>query len=103
MRILLVAIKPTSPKSITPTTVNPLYDTSTTLRALNCSRWKLWDLCRNDPDFPNPRDVAGKNQWFGNEIEAYKKSRPRRIYAAVVAVLAVVSVAALSFAKFLLA
>ena len=79
---------------------NPLYNTAATMRALNCSRWKLWDLCRNDPEFPKPRDIAGKNQWFGNEIEAYKKSRPRRIYAAVVAVLAVVSVA-LSFANFL--
>ena len=40
-------------------TLNPLYDTNATMRALNCSRWKLWDLCRNDPDFPNPRDIAG--------------------------------------------
>ena len=87
----------TSPK----TTLNPLYDTNATMRALNCSRWKVWDLCRNDPNFPNPRDVAGKNQWFGNEIEEYKKSRPRRIYAAVVAVLAVVSVAAPFLANFL--
>ena len=85
------------------TTENPLYDTSATMRALNCSRWKVWDLCRNDPDFPNPRDVAGKNQWFAKEIEAYKASRPRRIYAAVVAVLAVVGIAALSFANSLLA
>ena len=43
-------------------TANPLYDTNATLAALNCSRWKLWDLCRNDPDFPKPRDIAGKNQ-----------------------------------------
>jgi len=83
------------------TTANPLYDTTATLRALNCSRWKLWDLCRNDPDFPKPRNIAGKNAWFGNEIEAYKKSRPRRIYAAVVAVLAVVSVVAPFLAKLL--
>ena len=63
------------------TTENPLYDTNATLRALNCSRWKLWNLCRNDPDFPNPRDIAGKNQWFKSEIEAYKESRPCRQYA----------------------
>ncbi len=75
-------------------TVNPLYDTNDTMRALNCSRWKLWDLCRNDPDFPKPRDIAGKNQWFKSEIETYKESRPRRIYAAVVVVLAVVGVVA---------
>ncbi len=87
----------TSPK----TTPNPLYDTNATLAALNCSRWKLWDLCRNDPEFPKPRDIAGKNSWFAEEIEAYKKSRPCRIYAAVVAVLAVVSVAAPFLANFL--
>ncbi len=63
------------------TTANPLYDTNATLRSLNCSRWKLWDLCRNDPEFPKPRDIAGKNQWFGNEVEAYKESRPCRQYA----------------------
>ncbi len=93
----------TPPKTAAETTEHPLYDTKATLRALNCSRWKLWNLCRTDPDFPKPRDIAGKNQWFGNEIEAYKESRPRRIYEAVVAVLAVVGVAALSFAKILLA
>ena len=76
------------------TTANPLYDTAATLRALNCSRWKLWDLCRNDPDFPKPRSIAGKNQWFKSEIEAYKATRPRRIYTTIVAVLTVVSIAA---------
>ena len=93
----------TAPKNTPPNTSNPLYDTKATTRALNCSRWKLWDLCRNDPDFPKPRDIAGKNQWFGKEIEAYKESRPRRIYATAVAVMAVVCIAALSFAKSLLA
>ena len=94
-----------SPASDAPSnpTANPLYDTNATLAALNCSRWKLWDLCRNDPEFPKPREIAGKNQWFGNEIEIYKESRPRRIYAAVAVVLAVVSVAALSLANSLLA
>ena len=85
------------------TTANPLYDVAAVTLSLNCSRWKVWDLCQNDPDFPNPRDIAGKNQWFGTEIEKYKEARPRRIYAAVVAVLAVVGVAALSFVKSLLA
>ncbi len=93
----------TPPKTPPKTTENPLYDTNDTLRALNCSRWKLWDLCRNDPDFPKPRDIAGKNQWFKSEIETYKESRPRRIYAAVVVVLAVAGVAALSLANSLLA
>ena len=94
-----------SPAADSPTnpTANPLYDTKAVMRALNCSRWKVWDLCRNDPEFPNPRDVAGKNQWFKSEIETYKESRPRRIYAAVVVVLAVAGVAALSLANSLLA
>ena len=83
------------------TTEHPLYDTAATMRALNCSRWKVWNLCQNDPDFPNPRDIAGKNQWTQQEIEDYKLSRPRRIYAAVVALLAVVSVAAPFLTKLL--
>ena len=91
---------PTSDSPANPT-ANPLYDTKAVMRALNCSRWKVWDLCRNDSEFPNPRDVAGKNQWTQDEIETYKGSRPRRVYAAVVAILAVVSVAAPFFAKFL--
>ena len=96
-----MTIIPTTPQDTPPNTTNPLYDTNATMRALNCSRWKLWDLCRNDPEFPKPRDIAGKNSWFAEEIEAYKESRPRRIYAAVVAVLAVVSVAAPFLADFL--
>ena len=79
----------TSPK----TTLNPLYDTAGAKLAMNCTRWKIWDLCKNDPEFPKPRVIAGKNQWFQDEIETYKATRPRRIYAAVVALLAVVSVA----------
>ena len=71
----------TPPKTTPKKTLNPLYDTSATLLSLNCSRWKLWDLCRNDPAFPNPRNIAGKNQWFGNEVEEYKATRPRRQYA----------------------
>ena len=73
---------PTAPKDThRKTTAHPLYDTAATLTALNCSRWKLWDLCRNDPDFPKPRNIAGKNQWFGTEVETYKATRPRRQYA----------------------
>ena len=89
----------TTPTAPPKTTANPLYDTKATMRAMNCSRWKLWDLCRNDPDMPRPRDIAGKNQWFGNEIETYKATRPRKIYAVVVALLAVASVAAPFFAR----
>ena len=87
---------PSNTPSNTPqkTTENPLLDTRGVMRALNCGRWKVWNLCKNDPDFPNPRDIAGKNQWFQEEIEKYKESRPRRVYATVIAILAVVGVAA---------
>ena len=57
-----------------------LMGTAATQQSLNCSRWKLWDLCRNDSDFPNPRTIAGKNQWFEDEVEHYKASRPERQY-----------------------
>ena len=90
-----------APASRKTTTPNPLYDTNATLAALNCSRWKLWNLCKTDPDFPLPRDIAGKNQWTQQEIEDYKLTRPRRIYAALVAVLAMVSVAAPFLTKLL--
>ena len=72
-----------SPASDSPSnpTANPLYDTKAVMRALNCGRWKLWDLCKNDPEFPKPRTIAGKNQWFATSIEAYKESRPCRQYA----------------------
>ena len=70
-----------SPMPITQTTPQDTPRKTATLAALNCSRWKLWDLCRNDPDFPKPRYIAGKNQWFGSEIEDYKATRPHRRYA----------------------
>ena len=49
--------------------------------ALNCSRWKIWDLCRKDSEFPKPRMIAGKRSWFEDEIEHYKVTRPCRQYA----------------------
>ncbi len=68
-------------KTEAPDTSRKIIGTAATMRSLNCSRWKLWDLCRNDPDFPNPRSIAGKNQGFKSEVEAYKESRPCRQYA----------------------
>ena len=98
----MAAIGSTTSQDPTPkTTENLLLDTNATMRALNCSRWKIWNLCKTDPDFPLPRDIAGKNQWTQAEIEEYKLSRPRRIYAAAVALLAVVSVAAPFLTKLL--
>ena len=49
--------------------------------ALGVSRWKIWDLCRNDDDFPKPRMIGGKRSWFLIEIKDYMESRPRRQYA----------------------
>ena len=59
-----------------------IADTRATMRILNCSRWKLWDLTRHDPDFPRPRIIAGKNSWFEDELAEYMESRPQRQYAA---------------------
>ena len=65
-------------KTAAPDTHRKMVGTAAVMRSLNCSRWKLWDLCRNDDKFPNPRDVAGKNQWFEDEVETYKITRPCR-------------------------
>ena len=62
-------------------TTRKIIGTAATMRSLNCSRWKLWDLSRNDDDFPKPRMIAGKNSWFMDEVEEYKVSRPCRQYA----------------------
>ncbi len=62
-------------------TPRKIVDAPATMRSLNCSRWKLWDLCRNDDDFPKPRMIAGKRSWFVDELERYKESRPCRQYA----------------------
>lgn len=45
------------------------------------SHWKVWDLCRRDPEFPKPRMIAGKRAWFVSEIRDYIQTRPRRCYA----------------------
>ncbi len=50
-------------------------------KALGCSRWKVWDLCNHDPEFPKPRMIAGKLSWFVAEIKDYIETRPRRQYA----------------------
>ncbi len=62
-------------------TPRKILDARGTMRSLNCSRWKIWDLCRNDAEFPKPRMIAGKRAWFNDEVEDYKSSRPRRQYA----------------------
>jgi len=67
--------------SIASSTPRKIIDAPATMLSLNCSRWKLWDLCRNDDDFPKPRMIAGKRSWFVDELERYKESRPCRQYA----------------------
>ncbi len=83
----------------------PVGDMRDVQRELNVGRTSVYKLMREDPDFPAPFTMPplDKLTWFLDEIQDYKASRPRRIYTVVVAVLAVVSVVALSFAKFLLA
>ncbi len=68
-------------KTEAPDTSRKIIGTAATMRSLNCSRWKLWDLCRNDDEFPKPREIAGKNSWFEDEVETYKVTRPCRQYA----------------------
>ena len=68
-------------KTPTQDTPRKIIGTTATMRSLNCSRWKLWDLCRNDDEFPKPREIAGKNSWFEDEVETYKVTRPCRQYA----------------------
>ncbi len=50
-------------------------------RSLNICRTTLEKLLRTDPEFPAPITIANKRQWFLDEIEEWKASRPRRRYA----------------------
>ena len=85
------------------TNARRLGDINAVLSSLNICRSSLYGLMRNDPSFPSPVDITNKLQFFMDEVETWKESRPRRLYSAVVAILAVVGVAALSSAKSLLA
>ncbi len=74
-------------------------------KGLNCCRTSIYKLMREDPEFPAPFTMppVDKLTWFLDEIEDYKATRPRRIYVAAVALLAVVGITALSYANFFLA
>ena len=61
--------------------IRPLIDNRGVRQSLNCGRSKVWELENTDPDFPPARIIAGKKQWFVDEIETYKASRPLRRYA----------------------
>ncbi len=80
-------------RELTPA-ARPVGDMRAVLTALNVCRSTAEKLLRTDPDFPAPFDTATKRQWFMDEIEIYKATRPRRIYTTIVAVLTVVSIAA---------
>ena len=59
-----------------------LGDINAVRRALgNVCRSTIEKKLREDPDFPLPADIAYKRQWFMDEIETYKETRPRRQYA----------------------
>ena len=81
----------------------PVGDIKAVIISLNGCRTTVEKLLRTDPTFPAPWMLLNKRQWFMDEVEAYKQAQPRRVYAAVVAVLAMVSITALSFVKSLLA
>ena len=60
----------------------PLADMHAVMATLNVkSRSSIYKKLRNDPDFPAPIQVIDKLEWFMDEIEDYKVTRPRRQYA----------------------
>ena len=59
----------------------PLGDIRAAMRALNCGRTSVYKLLREDPDFPAPIKIGDKLNFFLDEIEKYKVTRPRRRYA----------------------
>ena len=63
------------------TDIRMLGDMRAVLSAMNCCRTVVEKLLRTDPDFPAPISTAHKRQWFMDEIENYKATRPRRQYA----------------------
>ncbi len=64
------------------TDTRPLGDMRQVQAALGDSCRSLVEkLLRTDPDFPQPINIGGKREWFLDEIEDYKVTRPRRQYA----------------------
>ena len=59
----------------------PVGDMRAVQRSLNACRSTVEKLLRTDPDFPAPLMILNKRQWFLDEIETFKSSRPRRRYA----------------------
>ena len=69
--------EPAFPKS----DFRPLGDIHDVQRMLNVCRTVVENLLRTDPEFPAPMNIAKKRQWFLDEVEQYKATRPRRRYA----------------------
>ena len=59
----------------------PVGDIHDVERSLNTCRSLVEKLLRTDPEFPAPISIGNKRQWFLDEIEEYKATRPRRRYA----------------------
>ena len=59
----------------------PVGDVHDVERSLNTCRSLVEKLLRTDPEFPAPISIGNKRQWFLDEIEEYKATRPRRRYA----------------------
>ena len=59
----------------------PLGDMRAVMRALNCGRTSVYKLLRTDPEFPAPINIGEKLEFFMDEVERYKATRPRRRYA----------------------
>ena len=63
------------------TNSRPIGDIHAVERSLDLCRTSVENLLRSDPEFPAPITITGKRQWFLDEIETYKVTRPRRQYA----------------------
>ena len=59
----------------------PVGDVHDVQRSLNTCRSLVEKLLRTDPEFPAPITIGNKRQWFMDEVEDYKATRPRRCYA----------------------
>ncbi len=59
----------------------PLGDMRAVMVALNIGRTSVYKLLHNDPDFPAPITIGDKVEFFMDEVEKYKSTRPRRRYA----------------------
>ena len=60
-----------------------LYSTAQMMRIFGSSRWTIWNLEQNDPQFPAAIFIGGGlKRWIPEEVHEYIASSPRRQYIA---------------------